>query len=73
MAYEECECNLGDYIGAMIKDQSMEVSAYYKLCAEFKRENADQNYLSHELHKKYKCKEREKFNFKGAYYETRTR
>lgn len=67
-AYEEGECLLGDYLGYMVKDQAREMAKYNKVCMDFRRENADHTYLSNELHRKFKCKEAKKFNYKGDVY-----
>jgi ferritin len=65
MAYDEKEPLLGGYLDMMIADQSKELDDYFRLWTEAKRENADLNYLSHELHKKYKCLEKKNFGYKS--------
>lgn len=66
MAFDEGEDLLGDYLERMVVDQSKEAECYYRIWMDFKRDNADFNYLSKELHKKYKGYEREKFHFKSS-------
>lgn len=65
MAFDEGEHLLGDYLMKMIEDQSEELEVYYRLWLDVKRENADMNYISDKLHKKYKAKERKYFCYKG--------
>jgi ferritin len=65
MAFDEGETLLGDYIGCLIKDESKEAEQYNRIILDMKREGADVNFISHELHEKYKKKEKKYFNYKG--------
>lgn len=63
-SFSEDEHLLAGYLEMMIKDQMDEISDYYRIWMAVKREDADLNYISDKLHKKYKCKEAKKHCFK---------
>lgn len=63
MAFDENDHLLGGYLEDMIADQSKELNEYYRIWSDCKRENADLNYISKELHCKYKHLEKKKFGY----------